>query len=613
MTKQSSKKSVLSRISDPCDISLLDESELKALSDETRAFLIETVQKSGGHFGSNLGVVELTTALHYVYDSPRDRIVWDVGHQAYAHKVFTGRKDQLHTIRQKNGLSPFPKRCENPHDAFGVGHSSTSVSAAIGMAAAHTGEADAPHMVAVIGDAAFGGGMVFEAINHAGDCDADVLVILNDNKMSISPNVGALHKYLTRLISSPAYLSIRKKGKKILAPLPSVQELMRRTEEYAKGMITPGTIFEEMGFGYYGPIDGHDVGALTQVLQNLKDVRGPRLLHVVTTKGKGLPEAEKDALSMHSVSPASACQQPKPKNDTYTEIFSEWIVATAKKDKRLHAVTPAMREGSGLVDFACTFPERYHDVGIAEQHAVTFAAGLACEGAKPVIAIYSTFLQRAYDQLIHDVALQNLDVLLAIDRAGVVGPDGATHAGSFDLSYMRCVPNMTILVPADADECTRMLTWGYEYEGPVAVRYARSTVHNLKHTRESIELGKGDTLRKGEKVAILAWGVTVNAAMKAAEETNATLVNMRFVKPLDEDLLRELAQTHDLFVTIEDNAVMGGAGSAVNEFVMREDLPVRVKNIGLPDRYLEHGSRDELLEDAGLDDNSIIKIVKDLV
>lgn len=609
---------LLEKIDSPADMKSLSGSELLQLSDEVREFIIDTINKCGGHFGSNLGVVELTVALHHVFDAPRDKIVWDVGHQAYAHKILTGRRDQLGTIRQKGGLAPFPHRNESEYDTFGTGHSSTSISAALGMAMAHAGEDNAPQAIAVIGDGALSGGMAFEALNHAGDTQADILVILNDNKMSISPNVGGLHKYLTRLISSPKYLKIREKGKDVLSRAPRAQEVVRRAEEYAKGMITPGTLFEELGFGYYGPVDGHDIETMTEVLLNLKDIKGPRFLHVVTTKGKGVEQAETDGLSMHAIKKGElkdmqvsddtqvlASPQSSEKVPTYTEVFSDWICDTASDDARLHAVTPAMREGSGLVLFHKDYPDRYHDVGIAEQHAVTFAAGLATEGVKPVVAIYSTFMQRAYDQIIHDVALQNLDVTFAIDRAGLVGPDGATHSGTFDFTYLRCVPNMVVMAPAHATECRAMLTAAYEYVGPAAVRYPRGSGGNSLSDMISadVKIGEAEIVHTSQssELVILAWGAMVEPCYGLARELDITIVNMRFVKPIDEDLLRTLGQKYRKFMSIEDAAILGGAGSAVQEFVSSEGLGVRVKSLGIPDAFLEHGTREDLLMEAELD------------
>lgn len=611
-----SKFPILDTISDASDVSALDKKQLQQLSKEARDFLIETVAQTGGHFGSNLGAVELTVALHHIFDSPKDKIVWDVGHQAYTHKILTGRKDRMHTIRQRDGLAPFPKRTESAHDAFDVGHSTTSISAILGMALAAK-NSDSKH-IAVIGDGALTGGMAFEALNHAGDVGADVLVILNDNKMSISPNVGAMHKYLTRLISSDGYHRLRSESKRILSKkAPKVHEVARRAELYAKGMITPGTLFEELGFEYYGPIDGHDVETLVEVLGNLKDYNGPRLLHVVTRKGEGYEDAKKDSTSLHAVSPfdpkTGEKNGSKKKQKTYTDVFSEWVCDAAKKDKKLHAITPAMLEGSGLKEFNKKYPKRHHDVGIAEQHAVTFAAGLAVGGIKPVVAIYSTFLQRAYDQLIHDVALQNLDVMFAIDRAGIVGPDGATHAGSFDFSYLRSVPNMIVLAPADFAESKKMLQFAYDHKGPTAVRYPRAGgEEKLTKNGGEIKLGKAKVLNEGKDIAILTFGAMAERCEKVAQKVGATLVNMRFVKPIDEKLLEKLSKTHKYFVTVEDNALLGGAGSAVNEFVFKEGLGVSVHNIGLPDEFLPHGSRDEVLDEAGLSEKNIARIIKEL-
>lgn len=616
--KKETLNPLLDTINDPRDVRALDKSQLVGLSDDVRQFLIETVAKNGGHFGSNLGVVELTVALHHVFDLPQDKIIWDVGHQAYPHKILTGRKEQLHTIRQKGGLSPFPKRDESPYDAFGVGHSSTSISAAVGMALAHRDDKDPPCMIAVIGDGALTGGMAFEALDHAGDADANVLVILNDNRMSISPNVGAMTKYLTRLISSPSYTKIRARGRNVLDKIPNAKEMAMRVEEHAKGLVAPSTLFEEMGFEYFGPVDGNDVDTLTEILGNLKELRGPRLLHIVTKKGKGCLHAEKDALALHAVSSFDPRTGKKngvtKKNTTFTDIFSTWLMDTAEREPDLHVITPAMCEGSGLVSFHEKYPKRFHDVGIAEQHAVTFAAGLACGGKKPIVAIYSTFFQRAYDQLIHDVAIQKLNVLFAVDRAGPVGPDGATHAGSFDLSFLRCVPGMIVMAPSDAQECRLLLSFGYDHDGPAAVRYPRDVVGDDNPTacRDRIALGVACVVQRGEKIAILSFGSLLGRCQDVARDTGATLVDMRFVKPLDEDLLRALASTHDHFVTVEDNAIMGGAGSGVNEFVAREGLHVSVTNLGLPDRYLSHGSRDELLTEAGLDESTISRTIKQL-
>ena len=611
---------ILDLVEYPKDIRNLPEEKLPKLCEEVRDFLINSVSQTGGHFGSNLGVVELTVALHRVFDTPKDLLIWDVGHQAYPHKILTGRKDRMHSIRKKGGLAPFPKREESEYDVLSVGHSSTSIGAATGMAIANRGKKNAPKVVAIIGDGALTGGMAIEALNHAGDVKVDILVILNDNKMSISPNVGGMGKYLTRLISSPSYIRLRNKGREVLDSIPSIKEFMMRAESHTKGMITPGTLFEELGFEYYGPIDGHDVATLAEVLDNLKNIKGPRFLHVITKKGKGYAPAENDKFSLHAVKPFNPATgkkngKNKKKVITYTNVFSDWIRNTAQKDSRLHGITPAMCEGSGLTEFSKNYPKRYHDVGIAEQHAITFAAGLAIQGKKPVVAIYSSFLQRAYDQLIHDIALQNLDVLFAIDRAGIVGPDGATHAGSFDLSFMRIVPNMVIMAPGNENECYAMLEAGYKYAGPAAVRYPRgggSQEFNFKKI-ETIEIGKAEVLREGKNIAILAFGAMVDRCKKAAEKLGATLVNMRFIKPLDESLLLNLTKTHQCFITVEDNVIAGGAGSAVNEFLLSKKAEINIKNIGLPNEFLSHGSRDEILSEVGLDEDGILNAVSQFI
>ncbi len=602
---------LLSRIDSADDLRQLDEKELKRLADEVRHYLLESVSRSGGHLAAGLGTVELTIALHYVFNTPYDRLVWDVGHQAYPHKILTGRRDLLPTIRKRGGLAPFPKRAESPYDAFGVGHSSTSISAALGMAIAASLEGRDQRAVAIIGDGGLTGGMAFEALNHAGALDANLLVVLNDNEMSISPNVGALTNYLAKILSSKLYATVREGSKLILKRIPEVWELARRAEEHVKGMVAPGTLFEELGFNYIGPIDGHDLDTLIATLKNLRELKGPQFLHVITKKGKGYLPAERDPVTYHGVSPFDPSQETLAKSPakgiTYTQVFGQWLCDMAEHEPKLIGITPAMREGSGLVEFSERFPERYFDVGIAEQHAVTLAAGLACEGYKPVVAIYSTFLQRGYDQLIHDVALQNLPVLFAIDRAGLVGPDGPTHAGSFDLSFLRCIPNLVIMAPADENECRQMLTTGIKYGGPAAVRYPRGTGPGAKVEREltTLPIGKGEIRRRGEKVAILAFGSMVAPALEVAEALNATVANMRFVKPLDEALVLDLAREHDYLVTVEENTVLGGAGSAVLECLAAHRCLVPVLNLGLPDRFLEHGSREELLAEAGLDAASI--------
>lgn len=607
---------MLDSIHSPADLRCLDLEALPTVCEELRTFLLDSVSRGGGHFSSNLGTVELTVALHYVFNTPVDRLVWDVGHQAYPHKVLTGRRERMNTIRQKDGLSGFPKRCESEYDTFGVGHSSTSISAALGMALAARQKGEDSQAIAVIGDGAMTAGMAYEALNHAGDLDANLLVVLNDNEMSISPNVGALRKYLTHLLSGRMYSTMREGGKKALSHSKSLSKLVKLTEEHMKGMVLPGTLFEEMGFKYYGPIDGHDVQELVHVLRNLQQINGPRLLHVITKKGKGYEPAEEDPCTYHGVTPfnlqTGLVSSGKKSTPTYTQVFGQWLCDMAEHDSRLVGITPAMREGSGLVAFSERFPERYFDVGIAEQHAVTLAAGLACEGLKPVVAIYSTFLQRAYDQLLHDVAIQNLPVVFAIDRAGLVGADGPTHSGNYDLSYLRCIPNMIVMTPADEDECRQMLYTAFLQEQPTAVRYPRGKGIGVEPdaAMHAIPIGKALKLRSGHSIALLLFGSLLTAAQEAAEELDATLVNMRFVKPLDEAMLRELAKTHDLLVTIEDNAVMGGAGSAVNEYLHAAELPVSVINLGLPDTYIEHAQREEQLAACGLDAQGIVNRVR---
>jgi 1-deoxy-D-xylulose-5-phosphate synthase len=597
----------LSRIESPADLRQFPESDLAAIAQELRTYLIEAVSTSGGHFGANLGVIELTVALHWLYDTPEDRLVWDVGHQGYPHKILTGRRDRITTVKKKDGLAPFPKRDESEYDTFGVGHSSTSISAALGMAIAAQRKGDARRIVAVIGDGAMTAGMAFEALNHGGDVEPDMLVILNDNQMSISENVGALTKMLARLMASRTLNRIRERAKNAMPRGGFLWRFAKRWEEHAKGMFVPSTLFEELGFHYTGPIDGHDIPLLVSTLRTLKELKGPQLLHVITTKGKGYPPAEREQIEYHAVGPfdpvAGLVKKPGKGKPTYTEIFGDWLCDMAAADPRLYAITPAMREGSGLVRFSKEHPRRYFDVSIAEQHAVTLAAGMACEGAKPVVAIYSTFLQRAYDQLIHDVALQDLDVLFAIDRAGLVGPDGATHAGSFDLSYLRCIPNMVVMAPSDELECRRMLTTGFLHAGPAAVRYPRGSGTGAAVSDELLPLpiGKAEVRRRGGVVALLAFGAMVAPALKAAERLNATVVDMRFVKPLDEALLLELAESHAAFATIEDNARMGGAGSAVAELLHARGLALPLLQLGLSDQFLDHAAREELLAHEGLD------------
>ena len=602
---------LLSRIDSPADLRQLPESEVRAVADELRAYLIESVGKSGGHFGAGLGVVELTTVLHYLYQTPDDRIVWDVGHQSYPHKILTGRRDRIHTVKQKDGVAPFPKREESEYDTFGVGHSSTSISAALGMGIANARAGNPRRVVAVIGDGAMTAGMAYEALGHAGgmDDEPDLLVILNDNRMSISEAVGGLTRMLGRLSGSRTLNALREGGKKLLGDKHSPPaRFVKRWEEHWKGMFVPSTLFEEMGFHYTGPIDGHDTDALLATLKTLQGLKGPQLLHVITTKGKGYELAEGDQIGYHAVAPFDPAvgvvpAQGKPKKPTYTDVFGDWLCDMAAAEPRLLAITPAMREGSGLVRFSQEYPDRYFDVAIAEQHAVTLAAGMACEGAKPVVAIYSTFLQRAYDQLVHDVAIQKLDVLFAIDRAGVVGPDGATHAGNLDLSYLRCVPNMVVMAPADENECRQMLTTGFHYPGPAAVRYPRGTGPGVavQPSLETLPIGKAQLRRRGGPLALLAFGALVPVAEQVGEALGLTVVNMRFVKPLDRDLVLELAQTHAGLITLEDNVVAGGAGSGVAELLAAEGVVVPILHLGLPDAFQHHASREQLLAEAGLD------------
>ncbi|MCT0739012.1 1-deoxy-D-xylulose-5-phosphate synthase [Pseudomonas aeruginosa] len=605
---------LLDRASSPAELRRLGEADLETLADELRQYLLYTVGQTGGHFGAGLGVVELTIALHYVFDTPDDRLVWDVGHQAYPHKILTERRELMGTLRQKNGLAAFPRRAESEYDTFGVGHSSTSISAALGMAIAARLQGKERKSVAVIGDGALTAGMAFEALNHASEVDADMLVILNDNDMSISHNVGGLSNYLAKILSSRTYSSMREGSKKVLSRLPGAWEIARRTEEYAKGMLVPGTLFEELGWNYIGPIDGHDLPTLVATLRNMRDMKGPQFLHVVTKKGKGFAPAELDPIGYHAITkleaPGSAPK--KTGGPKYSSVFGQWLCDMAAQDARLLGITPAMKEGSDLVAFSERYPERYFDVAIAEQHAVTLAAGMACEGMKPVVAIYSTFLQRAYDQLIHDVAVQHLDVLFAIDRAGLVGEDGPTHAGSFDISYLRCIPGMLVMTPSDENELRKLLTTGYLFDGPAAVRYPRGSGpnHPIDPDLQPVEIGKGVVRRRGGRVALLVFGVQLAEAMKVAESLDATVVDMRFVKPLDEALVRELAGSHELLVTIEENAVMGGAGSAVGEFLASEGLEVPLLQLGLPDYYVEHAKPSEMLAECGLDAAGIEKAVR---
>ncbi len=599
---------LLSRIESPADLRSLPRASLPQVAEELRRFLVQTVSRMGGHFAAGLGTVELTVALHAIFETPHDRLVWDVGHQAYPHKVLTGRRDRLHTIKQHHGLAPFPCRSESEYDTFGVGHSSTSISAALGMAIGAAARGERRRVVAVIGDGAMTAGMAFEALNHAGSLDVDLLVVLNDNDMSISANVGAMSNYFAKLLSGKIYASLREGGKKVLRQMPTVWELARRSEEHVKGMILPGTVFEEMGLNYIGPIDGHDLDALLGTLENMRDLKGPRLLHVVTRKGKGYAPAEADPIKWHGPGPfdpvSATIYKEKSAGPTYSQIFGQWACDIAALDPRIVIVTPAMREGSGLVEYAKRFPERYFDVGIAEQHAVTFAAGLACEGARPVVAIYSSFLQRGYDQLIHDVALQNLPVVFAVDRAGLVGGDGATHQGAYDLSFMRCIPNLTIMVPSDANECRQMLYTATTLDGPAAVRYPRGAGPGVTVQSEMLALpvGKGRVTREGNSgLVLLAFGSLHAAAAAIGDELDATVVDMRFVKPLDEELIERLTARHRHFVTLEENVIAGGAGSAVGEVLARRDGPIEILHVGLPDDPIPHGSRDSNLADAGLD------------
>ncbi len=609
---------LLDRLDTPAELKQLSAQQLPELAKELREYLLYCVGQSGGHFGAGLGVVELTIALHYLYDTPEDRLVWDVGHQAYPHKILTGRRARMTSMRQKDGLTAFPKRAESPFDAFGVGHSSTSISAALGMALAARQQGIKRKTVAVIGDGALTAGMAFEALNHAAHTKADMLVILNDNDMSISRNVGGLSNYLARILTSKVYHNVREGGKKVLSNLPGALEIARRTEEHMKGMVAPpGTLFEEMGFNYIGPIDGHDLDILTQTIGKMMELQGPQFLHIVTQKGKDFKPAEADPVGYHAINklepkPALELAKPKFEGTKYATVFGNWICDMAAQDERLVAITPAMEEGSGLTEYAQKFPDRYYDVAIAEQHAVTLAAGLACEGVKPVVAIYSTFLQRAYDQLIHDVAIQNLDVLFAIDRAGLVGQDGPTHAGSFDLSFLRCVPNMVVMAPANENEARQMLYTGYLYNGPAAVRYPRGTGPGtaVEQSMQAIAIGKSQPLREGENVAILSFGNLLNCAKEVAETLNATLVNMRFIKPLDEQLILEVANNHDLIVTIEENSVHGGAGSGVNEVIAANGFSKKILNLGLPDRFVEHARPEEMLKECGLSAADVLASIK---
>ncbi|MFT6899977.1 MAG: 1-deoxy-D-xylulose-5-phosphate synthase [Colwellia sp.] len=609
---------LLANINSPDDLRMLDKTQLTQASTELRSYLLSSVSKSSGHFASGLGTIELTVALHYVYKTPFDHLVWDVGHQAYPHKILTGRRDQLHTIRQKDGLHPFPWREESEYDVLSVGHSSTSISAALGMAVAAEKEGKQRKVIAVIGDGAMTAGMAFEALNHAGDIKSDMLVILNDNEMSISENVGALNNHFAKLLSGSIYTGIREGSKRILKNMPPIKELASRAEEHLKGMVVPSTFFEELGFNYIGPIDGHDVNGLVDTISNMRNLKGPQILHIATKKGKGYYAAEQDPIKYHAVPKFDPTQTSLPKSKpslpTYSKIFGDWLCKTAEKNESLIAITPAMREGSGMVEFSQRFPKQYFDVAIAEQHAVTFAAGLAIGGKKPVVAIYSSFLQRGYDQLIHDVAIQNLPVLFAIDRAGIVGADGPTHQGSFDLSFMRCVPNIVIMAPSDERECQMMLTTGFNHDGPVAVRYPRGSGNGatLPNIDETIEMGKARKILQAvtddteSAIALLNFGSTLDEAQIAAQQLNATLVDMRFIKPLDVALIDDVVKSHTIIVTIEDNAIAGGAGSGVNEYILSQGIAIKILNIGLPDSFIKHGTQQEIHQELGLDSKGII-------
>ena len=611
---------ILKDIETPCDIRKLKPSQIPQLADELREFLLYSVGRTGGHFGAGLGVIELTLALHYKFDTPHDRIVWDVGHQTYPHKIITGRREAMESMRQNNGLAPFPVRSESDYDTFGVGHSSTSISAALGMITAAEKKNEKRHVTAVIGDGALTAGMAYEALAHAGSIDKNLLVILNDNQMSISENVGGLRNYLTRIWASKTYNRIRESGKSVLTYLPGAKEFARKAEIHAKGMVAPGSLFEELGFEYFGPVDGHDSKNLINILENLKNINGPKFLHVITTKGKGFAQAEDDPVGFHAINKIKT--EDLPANDkkkstlpSYSKIFGEWLSFKAANDENLVAITPAMGEGSGMNDFSKEFPDRYYDVAIAEQHSVTFAAGLACEGLKPVVAIYSTFLQRAYDQLIHDVALQNLDVLFAIDRAGLVGLDGATHQGAFDLSFIRCIPNMVIMAPSDEAMAWKMFNSGYEHPGPVAIRYPRGigTGASFEKTEDTIAIGKSKTVLTSDnkEVIILFFGNLFDSAIQAGEEINARVVDMRFIKPIDEELIKEISDDYKLIVTLEDNVVAGGAGSAVNEMLLKMNTNSKILNIGLPDEFIEHGDQEQQKVINGLDGEGITKSIRE--
>ena len=608
----------LDKINKPSDIKKLSRDELKLLAKELRSFIIDSVSKTGGHLSSNLGVIELTIALHYVYNCPNDQIIWDVGHQTYAHKILTGRRNKMHTLRQKNGISGFPRRSESKFDSFGTGHSSTSISAALGISEAFKINKSKYRAIAVIGDGAMTAGMAFEGLNNAGNTENDILVILNDNDMSISDNVGALNNYLAKLLSGKLYGGIKRSGKAVFSKIPPVLELARKTEEHVKGMVIPGTLFEEFGFNYIGPIDGHDLNALIDTLSNIKSLQGPQFFHVATKKGYGYEPAENNPNKFHGISkfdPQNGNTKKTNELKTFTEVFSEWIMDTGAQEPKLCAITPAMSDGSGLNKFSKKYPKRFFDVGIAEQHALTFAAGLACQNLKPVVAIYSTFLQRAYDQLIHDIALQNISMLFAIDRAGIVGADGATHSGNFDISYLRCIPNIIIMTPSDENECYQMLRTGFLFNGICAVRFPRGHGVGAKINKKIklLPIGKAKKIRSGKKIAILAFGPLLSTALEVAEELNATLIDMKFVKPIDNQMIENCTKNHKVIVTIEDNSILGGAGSAVLEIISKNNLICKTLCLGIPDNFIEHGTQEEIYKLCGLDKNSIIKkIVKQL-